>query len=316
MSATATLERLGSIELPEHRAAGGFDHAAVSAATGLLYVAHTANDAIDVIDTRAGRFVGSILRLTGVAGALVAEDAGLVFTSNRGEDTVGWFTTGTIPTTDGEIARVSVGRRPNGLAFDPGRGLLLAANVGDSKTPGLASVSIVSVAERKEIARVQMPGRTRWTVFDPERRVFFVNVADPPIVAIVDPSEPAAFTPFAVPAAGPHGLDLDVTRRRLYVACDAGRFVCLDADGGAVLGECALGGGPDVIFLNEARGRVYVAIGEPGVIDVIDAASCARIDTVVTEPGAHTMGFDAASDTIYAFLPQSHRALVLRDRAA
>lgn len=54
------LRHLGHIGLPEHKVQGGFDHGAVDRGRGLLYVAHTANDAVDVIDTRSG----SHLRIT------------------------------------------------------------------------------------------------------------------------------------------------------------------------------------------------------------------------------------------------------------
>jgi hypothetical protein len=54
-----------------------------------MYVAHTTNDALDVIDLDEMRYVDSIDGLMAVAGALVAESWDLVFTSNRGEDTVG-----------------------------------------------------------------------------------------------------------------------------------------------------------------------------------------------------------------------------------
>ena len=87
----------GYLELPEHRGPGGFDHAAVDHRGRRLYVAHTANDAVDVIDLDEGRYLESIDGLTGVAGALVAEDAGLIFTSNRGEDTVGILAAGDLP---------------------------------------------------------------------------------------------------------------------------------------------------------------------------------------------------------------------------
>ena len=43
------LGHLGFIDLPAHATAGGFDHAAVHEPTGRIYVAHTANDAVDVI---------------------------------------------------------------------------------------------------------------------------------------------------------------------------------------------------------------------------------------------------------------------------
>src|SRR5712691_7733561 len=122
-----SLQQIGFIELPAHTGKGGFDHAAVHQGTRRLYVAHTANDALDVIDCARDVYLHSIPDLKGVAGALVSEEHDLVFTSNRGENTVGIFS----PERDGQVAKISVGIRPNGLAFDAERNILLAANVGD-----------------------------------------------------------------------------------------------------------------------------------------------------------------------------------------
>jgi hypothetical protein len=38
-----------------------------------------------------------------------------------------------------------------------------------------------------------------------------------------------------------------------------------------------------------------------------------KLKTVPTEKGAHTIAFDKARNKVYAFLPQSHRALVFID---
>ncbi len=38
-----------------------------------------------------------------------------------------------------------------------------------------------------------------------------------------------------------------------------------------------------------------------------------RRETVWTEKGTHTLAFDAASNTVYAFLPETHRAAVYID---
>ncbi len=92
-----SLEHVGFVELPPHVNDGGFDHAAVHEASGRIYVAHTANDAIDVIDIDAQKYVGSVPGLTAVAGALVSESSSLVFTSNRGENTVGIFAPDDVP---------------------------------------------------------------------------------------------------------------------------------------------------------------------------------------------------------------------------
>ena len=86
-----SLQLLGHIELPGNLKPGGFDHASVHCGSGRIYVAHTANDALEVIDCVEDRYLHSIENLTGVAGALVSDEQNLVFTSNRGENTVGIF---------------------------------------------------------------------------------------------------------------------------------------------------------------------------------------------------------------------------------
>lgn len=303
------LRRLGFVDLPAHTKVGGFDHAAAHEPTGRVFVAHTANDAVDVIDVEAQRYVASIPGLPGVAGALVAEPD-LVFTSNRGEDTVGLFTTANAPPVD----KVAVGLRPNGLAYDPGRARLLVAHVGDPAIPGSYTVSIVDVRARQRIADVPVAGRTRWAVYDPAVGAFHVNIADPPRIVVVESADPVRIRRVvAIPHAGPHGLDIDVARRRLFCACDAGVVVEVDADDGKVHGTHAISGVPDVVFLNPALARLYVAIGDPGIIEVFDTTPLRRHETVTTEPGAHTLSFDGARSLVCAFLPVTHRAAVYED---
>ena len=303
------LQHLGFIDLPPHAGDGGFDHAAVHEPTGRVYVAHTANDAVDVIDVEAQRWVGSIGGLKAVAGALVV-DPGLVFTSNRGEDSVG-----IIRIDEGDrVDKVAVGVRPNGLAYDPGRGRLLAAHVGDPAVPGSYTVSLVDVHARKCVADLPVAGRTRWTVYDPVADVFHVNIAAPPQIVVVGADDPVRVQRVVpIPAAGPHGLDIDAERRRLFCACDAGVLLEVHADRGEVLARESIAGVPDVVFFNKRLRRLYVAIGEPGVIEVFDTAPLRRHEIVVTEPGAHTLSFDARRDIVCAFLPGSHRAAAYRD---
>lgn len=305
------LERLGDIELPMHaKPGGGFDHAAVHAGRAAVYVAHTANDALDVIDARTRTYRRSIAGLTGVAGALVSEARDLVFTSNRGEDTVGIFA----PDREAELVKVAVGVRPNGLAYDAHRDILLAANVGDASIPSSFTVSVVDVGRQARIAEVPVAGRTRWALFAADLDCFYVNIADPPQIVVIEGRDPSRLAgTFAVPAAGPHGLDLDVADRRLFCACDDRRVLSLEARSGAVMDHVDIVGVPDVVFFNPRRERLYVAIGDPGVIEVLETTPLRRREVVVTERGAHTLAFDPATETLYAFLPETHRAAVYRD---
>jgi YVTN family beta-propeller protein len=304
------LELLGHVDLPAHARSGGFDHAAIHGGRGRLYVAHTANDALDVIDCATQTYVRSILGLGGVAGALVSEQHDLVFTSNRGEDTVAIIA----PERDEVIARIEVGVKPNGLAYDPGRGLLLAANVGDPSRAGSFTVSMVDVARRAVVADVPVSGRTRWAIFDPDTDCFYINIADPPEIAVIEASAPVKVArTFSVPAAGPHGLDLDPAGRRLFCACDGKRVIALESRSGVVTDAVNIAGVPDVVFFNARRERLYVAIGDPGVIEVMETRPLGRRQMVATEPGAHTTAFAPTSETLYVFLPHTHRAAIYGD---
>jgi hypothetical protein len=203
---------------------------------------------VDVIDVRAGaspldpRAEGSR--------ALVHEPEGLVFTSNRGR--IPW---GSSHPAVSIASKIPVGIRPNGLAYDPERGILLCANVGDPSVPGSPSVTMVDVGARTSITTIPMPGRTRWAIFDPEQRLFFVNIADPYCVIVLDVERPGWIArELEIPARGPHGLPRSVTRR-LYCACDDGKLIALDAHAARFHRGARLSGAP--IGLQPATSHLY-----------------------------------------------------------
>jgi DNA-binding beta-propeller fold protein YncE len=303
----AFLQFSGYVGLPQHGVPGGFDHAASHAQTGHVYVAHTSNSAVDVFDPASRRHLFSVPQLPGVAGVLVSDEAQLVFASNRAQNTIAIFPPGPDP----EVAKVGVGIRPNGLAYDHGRRQVLVANVGDPAMPGSHTLSLVSLDDRKMKAEIIAPGRTRWAIFDPDALAFYVNIADPAQIVIVDAVNPDRISrAYSIPSAGPHGLDLDLNTHRLFCACDAAVLVTLDGRSGNILGENPLSGAPDVVFFDGLRNRLYVAVGDPGVIDVFDTKAMEKLASIVTEKGAHTFALAPAGDQLYAFLPASHRAAI------
>jgi YVTN family beta-propeller protein len=201
-----TLRLLGHIELPAHRSNGGFDHADIHSSTDRIYVAHTANDSIDVINCAQDRYVKSISGFTAVAGALVSEERGLVFATNRGENTVSVFS----PGNERNAFKIGVGVKPNGVAFDSDRGLLVVANVGDPAISDSYTASVVDVERKERIAEIKVPGRTRWAIYNPAIETFFINIASPARIAAIDARNPTKVSKeYPVPAEGPHGLELD-----------------------------------------------------------------------------------------------------------
>ena len=69
---------------------------------------------------------------------------------------------------------------------------------------------------------------------------------------------------------------------------------------------------PDVVWFNPKRRQLYVAVGDPGVVDVFDTRTMKSLGTAATEKGAHTTAFPPAGDCLIAFLPQTHRAAIYR----
>jgi DNA-binding beta-propeller fold protein YncE len=313
MTTVDPLQHIGYIALPKHHGKGTFDHAAVHAASSHVYVAHTANDAVDVFDPASAKHLFTIGGLPAAAGVLVSDESQLIIAANRAENTIGIFAPGPDP----QVLKIDVGLHPNGLAYDAMRRLILVANVGDPAIPGSHTLSVVDLDRRTVQAEIEVAGRTRWAIYDPESEAFYVNIADPPQIAIVEARDPSRLARvFAIPAAGPHGLDLDPATHRLFCACDARTLVTLDARSGKIMSQQALSGTPDVVFFNRRRKHLYVAVGDPGVIDVFDTTTMNRLGRVTTEKGTHTLALAPAGDRLYAFLPATHRAAVYKTGSA
>ena len=307
------MKEVARIPLPPHESEGEFDHAAVDPVGDRLYVAHPSNDAVEVVDLRTRLHCGSLSGLRGVAGVWTNAEARLLFTSNRGEDSTSIFQLekgGATPR-----FRVPTGVRPNGMAYDPGRHVLLVAGVGNPKALGSPpSLTFLVTRDGSAVGQVEAPGRTRWAIYHPATDSFYVNVSDPASVVAVRAGEvPTISKVFPIPVRGPHGLEQDPKDDRLYCACDEGVLVALDPGSGSVQSVGPLSGPPDVLWVNRKRGRLYCAVGDPGSVDVFDLGPARPSGRVATAEGAHTLTLDPKRDEVHVFLPRTHEDLVLSD---
>jgi DNA-binding beta-propeller fold protein YncE len=162
------------------------------------------------------------------------------------------------------------------------------------------------------IATIPLPGRPRWAVYDAVTEHIYANVQKPAQIVVLSVKDLKIAQAFNVPTAGPHGLA--ISDERLFCAADSGALVALDRDSGAVLGSVTLPGEPDVVMHDPASARLYVAIGAPGVVSVIDEQRLETLETVETEFGAHTIGWNPDTRTLYAFLPGSGGAAVFAEQ--
>jgi serine/threonine-protein kinase len=301
-----TLARTGFVPILAG-AKPGFDHADTCRAGRRMYVAHTGADRVDVIDLEQQTFLRSLPDIPGVAGVLIDDGDNLLFTSDRDAARVSIFRC----SDEQPLGRVGVGPHPNGLAYDPQRRRLYAFNLGEPLGEN-CSASIVDVDPMRVLTELPLPGRPRWAVYDHERDRVYANIREPAQIAVIDAERALIEGAFTVPSEGPHGLWLD--RGRLFCAADGGALVVLDRDSGTVLAGLPLPGVPDVVWHDPDLRRLYVAIGDPGVVCSFDSERLEHVETVDTEPGAHTLCWDPAGRSLYVFCPASGGALVFEER--
>ena len=292
---------VGQIGLPPH-ASGGFDHGDVHLSSGRVFVAHTANGTVDVIDGERMTLVQSVSGCPEGSGVLVAGD--LVFAAARGS--------GELLVIDAlsceAVRRVRVGPRPNGVAWDPALGNVLVADIEtfDARLVEASTGALVGLSK--------LPGRPRWCIYDAPRRRFLVNIREPACVVALAAESLREVARIDRLAAGPHGLDLDRARDRAFVACDAGEVVVVDLATDREIARVPIAGEPDAIWYSLAADSLYVAIGSPGLVSVVDCTSLEVVQELKTEEAAHTTAYDSQRQRLYVFAPRSCAALVYEEK--
>ena len=295
------LKIIGTIAIPE--AAGSeFDHAAFDAKSRRVFIAHTARNCIEVIDHDAGRHIATLPGFPGVAGA-VADD-GQILATNRGSASIALLDAVTLETS----ATFKTGARPNGAVIVARSRLGIAACIGDDKVA--PTLHAYGLSDHKQVS-IELPGRPRWCVTDAAAERLFLCIREPSMVLVARLPDLSAVTHWKIPSSGAHGLDIDHSRQRLYVACDDSTLVEMSSISGEVTNVWPIGGPPDVTFFNPATGLVHVAIGEPGLVDSIDPRN-GHATRTVTGAGAHTTAL-VTPDQLYVISPAHGGVFVLSD---
>ena len=304
----------GYVDLPPPPGDGTseFDHGDVHRATGRVFVAHTAANTVEIVDGLTDKHLMTVPGCPEGSGVLCAQEEGIVFAAARGA--------GKALVLDARSGRtlreMTVGPRPNGLAWDMHRKRLLVADVQENQALLLAPADSSWDSSWRTEQAVPLPGRPRWSVYDASQSCFLVNIREPACVAVLSSVSGEQIAVWPVSAAGPHGLDLDTDGGRAFVACDEGVVVALGLEDGRELGRAAIAGAPDAIWYNAQRQRLYVAIEDPGVVDAINTQTMTLEEEIVTERGAHTTAFDPDRQRLYIFLPTTSRVVVYDERAA
>jgi hypothetical protein len=296
---TMALASKGIIEIPDARDTS-FDHGAFEPKSRRVFVAHTGRNRLEVIDHDAGRHIATLEGFAEAAG--VVADDGSVLVTNRGAASLAWVDARTLKTR----AVWPTAPRPNGAAIVAASRLAIAACIGDeTHAPELQVLRL----ENGDRWSLKLPGRPRWCVTDAAGTRVFLAIREPSMVLVAALPDLKEVQHWPLPSGGAHGMDIDLRANLLYVACDDGALIELDARTGGIRHEWPLAGGPDATFFNPASGLVHVAIADPGLIQTIDPRSGASA-SFATARGAKTTAL-AGPDRLYVLSPAHAGVLVL-----
>ena len=182
-----SLKAAGVIEIPG-AAGSAFDHGIFDAKSRRVFIAHTAQSAIEVIDPDAGRHIATLPGFPGVAGA-VADD-GEILVTNRGSASISWLDAATFKTR----SALATGARPNGAAIVRRLSLGIAACIGDEReAPTLQAFRL----NNGQCVKLDLPGRPRWCVTDAVAERLFLCIREPSMNSCRRPAGPAPHGPMA-----------------------------------------------------------------------------------------------------------------------
>ena len=231
-----------------------FDHGAFDPKTRRVFVAHTGCNSVEVIDHGSHRHVATLQDFPESAG--VVADEGQVLVTNRGAASLAWIDGDTLETR----AIFNTGHRPNGVAIVSHLRLAVVACIGDESQSAKLQALNLNEGQRWSI---DLPGRPRWCVTDAAGERIFLAVREPSMVLTARLPKLDMVQYWMLPSGGAHGLDIDRQNNLIYLACDGGFLVEMDALTGKVRRKWPLSGVPDATFFNPSSGLVHVAIVSP-----------------------------------------------------
>jgi len=194
-----------------------------------------------------------------------------------------------------EIARLPAGVFPDGIAYDPReRRLFVTDEMG-------SAVTVMDADKNSVLARIDLGGEVGNVRYDPISAMVYAPVQSRDELAVIDPAALKVMGRHKLPGADhPHGLFIAPGAAIGYVACDGNdRLLTVDLASGKVLNDQPLGHDPDVLDVDRAANRLYVA-AESGTLSSFDISR----PTAPTPLGDGLIGPDAHS---VAVDPQTHR---------
>jgi DNA-binding beta-propeller fold protein YncE len=281
-----------------------FDYASMDTARGVIWVAHMGDGSVEAFDVTRDQVTRTVplSPSASVRGVLAAR--GNVYAAAQGLSSVVVID----GSTGKQLAAVRAGD-VDGLAYDPVTQRIFVSDEGGERD------AVIDGRTNTRVGFVELGGEAGNTVYDPVSHHIFVGVQTRDELAEIDPAQLKVVRRYALPGcSSSHSVLVDAEQRAVYVGCQHNaRLVRLDLATGNVEGSGGVGIGVDVLALDSALHRVYVA-SESGVVSVYDVSGrqFRRTAQAFVHLNAHVVAVDSVSHRVYFPLQNVGRKPVMR----
>jgi YVTN family beta-propeller protein len=266
---------------------GGWDYLTMDSDAHRLYA--TRGSHVMVIDTVKNAVIGDILGTQGVHGVAIAPKLGKGFTSNGRDNSVSIFDLKTLK----EQSRVTVGKNPDAILFDANTNRVFTFNGASN------DVTALDAKTGKVLGTIPVGGKPEFAATDGKGTIY-ANVEDTSEIVVIDAKALTVKNHWPIaPGEEASGLAFDVAHGHLFAVCSNEKMAIVDVKTGKVLATPTIGKGPDAAAFDAKNNLAISSNGRDGTMTLVDGKTFQPVGTILTQPGARTMTFDAKTGRIY-----------------
>jgi DNA-binding beta-propeller fold protein YncE len=258
----APLRLVQTIPLPDLKE-GDFDHFAVDLAGNRMFLTAEANNAVVVMDLKAGKLIHTIPDLDEPHSMLFQPAAKQLWVIAGGAANI--FDTETYAAKE----KVKLTEGADSSVYDPAKHLLYVASGGSDAKLAYSLIEIVDTNTRKKVGEIKVESANIEAMgFEKNGSKMFANIRDKNLVGVIDREKRTVLSTW--PLGELHGntpLIFDEASHRIFVA---GRkpplFEVLDSDSGKIVASLPTAEMTDDMAFDPAGKRIYVACNDFAVV--------------------------------------------------
>ena len=272
--------------LPPHAVPvlSGFDYVAVDPKRRRVFAAHSASQALLVVNADTGVVIGQVDVGGPLSGVAVDPKSGDVFTGDGQGDTVSKVD----PVAMKVVAKVAVAGNVDATAYDPALDRVYADEDNGTR------VFVIDAKRMKQIGVVALPGhKPEFLAIDPATHDVYQNIANRSEIAVIDPKTLRVVRTIATPGVvNNHPLQYDPVYRQIVVAGKNGTMSAY-APNGMRVWTTTVEPGIDQCSLDRTSHTLACA-GDSGVeaLRLHPHGPPTSLGIRKTDPDVHTVGID------------------------